>query len=76
MAGMRVASGTVIAGKVVVDGQPLVEGAKVTVLAAEDGDTFELSAEDEALLLESIAEADREELIDGDDLLRDLGGRK
>ena len=73
---MRVASGTVVAGKVIVDGEPLGEGAKVTVLATEDSETFELSAEDEALLFESIAEADREELIDADELLRDLGRRK
>lgn len=56
---MRIVSGKVVDGKVVVEGQPLDEGAVVTILAPEDDETFELSAEDEAALVASIAEADR-----------------
>lgn len=32
---MRIASGKVVAGKIVVEGEPLAEGATVTVLAPE-----------------------------------------
>jgi hypothetical protein len=54
---MRIVSGKVIDGKVVVEGEKLDEGAVVTVVAREDDETFELSAEDEAALLASIAAA-------------------
>lgn len=66
---MRVASGTVVNGRVEVAGEPLDEGQRVTVLAPEPEETFELGPEDEAALLLSIAEADRGELIDGDEVL-------
>lgn len=73
---MRVANGTVVAGKVVVDGEPFADGAKVTILAPEENETFTVSAVEEALLLESIAEADRGELVDADELLRELSQPK
>lgn len=69
---MRVTTGKVIAGKVVVDGAPLVEGSTVTVLAPEDREGFELGADDEAALLAAIAEAERGDVRDGDELLLDL----
>ncbi len=55
------------------DGAPFEEGAEVTVIALEDTDGFELSPEDEAELLEAIAEADRGELVDAHELLAKLG---
>lgn len=60
---MRIVFGKVIDGKVVVDGETLDEGTVVTVLAPEHDETFELSADDEAALLASIAEADRGEVV-------------
>ncbi len=72
---MRVATGTVVGGHVVVEGEPLAEGAKVTVVLQEDGETFEASPEEEAILLRSIAEADRGELVDFDEVLSLLGDR-
>ncbi|MCE9635705.1 MAG: hypothetical protein K8T90_08375 [Planctomycetes bacterium] len=60
---MRIVSGRVVDGKVVVAGVPLVEGAVVTVVAPEGDETFELTAEDEATLLESIAQADRGDVV-------------
>ena len=73
---MKVATGKVVSGKIVVDGTPFPEGSTVTVLAPEDGEAFELSPDDEAALLAAIEEADRGDVIDGELFLRDLGGRE
>ena len=72
---MRVASGKAIAGKVVIDGAPFEEGASVTVIAADDAETFELGPEDEAALLAAIADANRGEVVDGVELIAKLGRR-
>jgi len=69
---MRVATGRVVAGKVVVEGSPLEEGATVTVIAAEDSETFELAPSDEAALLAAIAEADRGDLLDASEFIAGL----
>jgi hypothetical protein len=69
---MLITSGRVISGKIVVDGEPLPDGAVVTVLAREADETFELDAAAEAELLESIAEADRGEMVPAADVLRAL----
>jgi hypothetical protein len=57
---MQVASGTVVDGKIVVEGLSLPEGTAVTVLARGDEATVKLSAEEEAELLAALDEADRE----------------
>ena len=49
--------------------------ARVTVVAFEDNETFEVSPDEEAILLKSIAEADRGELVDLDAVLSGLGDR-
>jgi hypothetical protein len=72
---MRVATGKVIAGQVVVEGAPFEEGASVTAIAADDAETFKLGPEDEAALLAAIAEANRGEVVDGAELLAKLGAR-
>jgi hypothetical protein len=69
---MRITSGRVVSGKVVVEGEPLPEGAVVTVLAREADESFELDAAAEAELLESIAEADRGETVPAEEVLRAL----
>lgn len=69
---MKVTSGTVVDGKVVVEGEDLAEGSTVTVVLREDGETFELTPEDEAELLASIAEIERGEFITGEELLERL----
>ena len=53
---MKVATGTVVDGKVVLEGEPLAEGAVVTVVARDDDDTFDVSPEEERALLEAIAQ--------------------
>jgi hypothetical protein len=72
MESMQLATGTVLDGKVVVEGDPLPEGAVVTILAREANETFEVPPELEAELLESIAEADRGETISADELIERL----
>jgi hypothetical protein len=69
---MVITSGRVVEGKIVVDGDPLPEGATVTVLTHEGDESFVLDAEAEAELLKSIAEANRREVVPAEDVLRSL----
>ena len=68
---MKIATGTVVDGKVVVEGEPLVEGSTVTVVLRED-EAFEPTPEEEAELLESIAAIERGEFVSGEQLLERL----
>jgi hypothetical protein len=70
MTPMRVTSGKVVAGQIVVEGEPLPDGSLVTVLARDIDESFELDATAEAELLLSLAEADRGELIPADVVLQ------
>ena len=67
---MRVTSGKVVSGRIVVEGEPLPDGSVVTVLAREVDESFELDATAEAELLLSLAEADRGELIPAEEILQ------
>ena len=69
---MQVATGTVIAGKLVVEGLDLPDGETVVVLTRETDEEILLSPEDESELLESIAEADRGETISAEELFARL----
>ncbi len=69
---MQLATGTVVGGKVVVEGEPLPEGAVVTILAREADETFEIPLELEDDLIESLAQADRGETLTADALLKRL----
>ena len=69
---MGIATGTVVGGKVHVEGVTLPEGTVVTILTLEPGPGFTLSPEEEAELLESIAEADRGETISVEELFASL----
>jgi len=66
---MQLATGTVVGGKIVVDGDPLPEGAVVTVLAREADEAFEVPPELEPELLESLAQAARGETISAEEML-------
>ncbi|MCC7014768.1 MAG: hypothetical protein IT454_19555, partial [Planctomycetes bacterium] len=59
-------------GKVVVDGEALAEGTKVTVVVREDQESFDLTVEEEAELRASIAEIERGEYVTADALLERL----
>ncbi len=69
---MKVATGTVVDGKVVVEGESLAEGETVTVLLPEHGETFELTPEEEDELLESIAAIERGEYVSAEQALERL----
>jgi hypothetical protein len=69
---MQLATGIVVEGKIVVEGEQLPEGAVVTILVREADELFEVPPELEAELLESIAEADRGETISADELIERL----
>ena len=69
---MQVASGTVVDGKVVVEGLSLPEGTVVTVLARGEATAVRLPPQQEAELLEALDEADREEGISAEELLARL----
>ena len=69
---MKIATGTVTHGTIVVEGQPFAEGEKVTVLSHSESEPFRVTPEEKRLLLESMAQADRGEFVDVDDLLAEL----
>ena len=71
---MRITTGIVIEGKIVVEDFPLEEGALVTVLARESEETFLLTPEEEAELLLSIEQADRGETFSAEEVLDSLPG--
>jgi hypothetical protein len=54
----------------------LPEGADVTLLALDGEETFEVDTELEAVLLESIAQGERDETISGEELLREMRSRE
>jgi hypothetical protein len=72
---MKIATGKVVDGKVVLDGVALEEGASVTVLTRDDEGGLDLTPEEEAELLLSIAEADRGETVSADEVLAKLARR-
>ena len=72
---MRITRGRVVGGQIVVEGEPLKEGSTVTILFPEER-SFQLNDADEAALLAAIAEADRGEALDGDDVLSQLRNRR
>ena len=72
---MRILSGKVVDGKVVVDKEHLEgleDGTSVTVLVSEGESSFSLTEAERAELAEAIAEVDRGDLMDVDTFLREL----
>lgn len=69
---MKLTTGTVVEGKVVIDGEPLPEGLIVTILATDGDGTFNVPLELEADLDESLAEAARGETVSIEEALRRL----
>ena len=72
---MQVTTGTVVNGKVVVEGSTFPEGTLVTVLSRGANESFSLTRQEEDELLEAMAEIDRGEFVELDDLLDSLPRR-
>ena len=68
---MRITKGKVVNGHIEVEDEALDEGSSVTVLVSDES-TFTLTDQEEAALLDSIAEANRGDLLDAKDVLRRL----
>ena len=68
---MEVVTGEVVGGKIVVEGGQLREGTKVTVILETDEEIF-LSDEQQEFLLRSVEQANRGQVIDGWELLREV----
>jgi hypothetical protein len=73
---MKVATGKVVDGKVLLEGEPLTEGSIVTVLAEDDDETFDVTPEQEQELLAAMAEAERGEVISWEELREQLRRRR
>lgn len=69
---MQVATGTVVNGKIVVEGAELPEGAIVTVLSPGAAERFSLTEAQENELLEALAEIERGESVTLEDLLASI----
>lgn len=65
---MQITSGTIVDGKVVVEGLSLPEGTPVTILARGDEVAVRLQPKQEADLLDALDEADREDGISAEEL--------
>ena len=72
---MRIASGKVVHGQVVYEGE-LPEGADATLLAEDPEETFEVTEELKRALLQSIAQCERGETISAEDLIREMQSRE
>ena len=70
---MKIASGKVEGGKIIVEGDVFAEGSTVTVLSADaDDESFDVTPEEEAELLEAIGQIQAGEFVDGHQLLKEL----
>ena len=69
---MNAVAGTVVDGKIVVEGLSLPEGTVVTVLTPDDNQTVQLPPHLEKDLLDAIDEADREQGGAGPEFLESL----
>jgi hypothetical protein len=73
---MKIATGKVIDGKVVLQDVTLEEGSSVTVLARDEKGAITLAPEEEAEILLAIAEADRGETVSAEEVLAKLARRR
>ena len=69
---MLITTGKVNGHIIELTGDNLPDGATVTILAPEDGETFEATAQEEAKLIAAMAEADRGDAMDGSALIEQI----
>ena len=72
---MQVATGTVVNGKIVLEGVQLAEGAVVAIVTRGADENFSLTEAQEAELLAAMAEIERGECVSLEELLRSLPQR-
>ena len=73
---MQVSTGTVVNGKVVVEGATLPEGALVAVVSRGAEESFTLSTSQEDELLAAVAEIERGDFVELEELLASLPQRR
>jgi len=73
---MKIATGKVVGGKVILEGAAFEEGSSVTVLARDDAKAVTLTPEEEAEILLAIAEADRGGTVSAEEVLAELARRR
>lgn len=66
---MQLVTGTVVGGKIIVEGHPLPEGTVVTILSREVEETFTVPPELEPDLKASLAEADSGNTVSAEEVL-------
>ncbi len=69
---MRIATGIVLSGKVVLDDSSIADGTGVYVLTRDSDEAPRLSPEELAELEAGIAEADRGDMISGEEFFKGL----
>jgi hypothetical protein len=69
---MKIMTGTVTDGRIVVEGEPLTEGEQVAALRREANVTFQVSPEEKRQLLEAIDQTKQGHFVDADALLAEL----
>lgn len=69
---MRVGTGTVISGKVILDESVIADGTDVYVLTRDTDDTPKLSPDELAELEAGLAEVDRGDMISGEEFFKHL----
>lgn len=72
---MQIATGTVIDGKIVLEGVPLAEGAVVAVVSRGADEGFSLTVEQEDDLLAAMAEIERGDFVSLEQVLSTLPTR-
>lgn len=73
---MQVATGTVVNGKILLEGVSLAEGSVVTVVARGAGESFSLTDAQEEELQASMAEIARGDFLSLEDLLQSIPAQR
>jgi hypothetical protein len=69
---MKIITGKIVDGRIVVEGTPFDEGSTVTVIVGDDDESFELSAGQESALLLALEEAEQGDTLSPDELFASL----
>ena len=75
LAVMKVATGKIVDGKIVLEDASFEEGTSVTVLARDEIGGVTLTPDEEAEILLAIAEAERGETVSAEEVLAKLARR-